>query len=407
MSWIECLFNPGACAVSAGKDAITDSVWDSFVSWLAKGLSQMTTDVFQTFSVSTTPDFSQNWWRDNLDLMVAISLPLLVIAFVLQCASAAIRREPARLGHAVLGALLGTAGVPFAVGIVAACGRLVDQISTGILNSTATTAGFERLLDITALLTVGTLGGFLAVAIGLGILATAALYFVMLIREVAIVAFVVFAPIALASWTWSATRHWLRRWIEVVGALLFSKVAMAIVFTLGLSATGSLDQQGGAAIGTFLTGILLFGMAAFAPLATYSFIHWAGDQGHTALHALQQGTAGASAVKARLEQAQQWGAHHFGGSAGKDEGGPVVGDGKDPRDERSDDAATATAAVQEPSIGAHGAFTVPSGLEPTLAGDGSSAVAVATGQVSVDGSAAPGRQPDSDANHDADGGESR
>jgi hypothetical protein len=253
------------------------------------------------------------------------------------------------------------------------------------------------MLNITAMLSVGTLGGFLAMAVSLGIFATAALYFVMLIREVALVAFVVFAPIALASWTWTATRHWLRRWVEVVGALLFSKVAMAVVFSLGLSATGNTDEHIEANIGTFLTGILLFAMAAFAPLATYSFIHWAGDQGHTAVQSLQQGTAGANALKERFEQAQQWKAHHFGGGGGggggKDDAGPVVGSGSG--DDRTADASAASESISQ-GVGAEGTFTPPVGAEsaaPGADGQSSSAVAVATSQVSVDvdGQQADGR----------------
>lgn len=405
---MQCLINPGSCAISAGKDAITDSVWDSFVSWLAKGLGQMSTDVFQSFSDSTTPDFSQQWWKSNLDLVISISLPLLVIAFVIQCASAAIRREPARLGQAVFGALLGTAGVPFAVGIVGLCGQAVDQMATAILGNPATRPGIKKLLDVTALMSIGTLGGFLAVAVMFGLIATAGLYFVMLIREVALVAFVVFAPIALASWTWSATRHWLRRWIEVVGSLLFSKVAMAVVFTLGLSATGAADQSAQPSVGTFLTGVMLFAMAAFAPLATYSFIHWAGDQGHTAIHALQQGNAGASAVKARVEQAQQWGAHHFGGSSGKDESGPVVGESKDSQDEKSAETSVGSdAAAQGQPAGFEGAFSEPTGSQPAPGGEGATATAVATSQVSVDGSAEPGQHTDSQGDSQSQGGESR
>jgi hypothetical protein len=219
----------------------------------------------------------------------------------------------------------------------------------------------------------------------------------MLIREVAIIAFVVFAPIALASWTWSATRHWLRRWIEVVGALVFSKIAMAVVFTLGLAATGNTDQYDETSIGTFLTGILLFAMAAFAPLATFSFIHWAGDQGHAVAHAFQQGTAGTSALKERYDQAQQWGAHHFGGSSGKGDDSPVVGGHKDPGDDKAADTSTGTAAaVQGQSVGLDGAFSPPSGPEPSAGGEGSAAIAVATSQVSVDGSSGPGEQTDSD-----------
>ncbi|TCC52127.1 hypothetical protein E0H73_40020 [Kribbella pittospori] len=333
---------------------------------MARGLTEVTSYVFQAFSLSTAPRFGQQWWRDNLDLMIVISLPLLVAAFVLQCASAAIRREPGRLGHAVLGALLGTAGVPLAVAVVASCGQAVDEMSTAILGNRATADGLKRMVDLSVFPTAATLGGFMLTAVVLGLLASISLYFVMLIREVAIVAFVVFAPIAMASWTWSATRHWLRRWVEVVGALLFSKVAMAVIFTVGLSAAGNTDQNGEASIGTFLTGVLLIAMAAFAPLATFSFIHWAGDHGQTAVHALQQGTAGASALKERFDQAQQWRAHHFGGS--HDNPDPVAGDNGSSVEVEPARAATGTgpSADRSESTGSGGGTAAPE-LSPAIA----------------------------------------
>ncbi|NUR29845.1 MAG: hypothetical protein HOV83_29015 [Catenulispora sp.] len=268
--------------------------------------------------------------------MVGLSLPILVGVFVLQCVSAVIRREPARLGHAAVGALIGSAGVPLAIAAVAACGRAVDDISAGILGRQTATDGIKRMIDITVFLTAPTFGGILLLALELGLVAMFALYFVMLIRDVALVAFVVFAPIAMVSWTWSATKHWLRRWIEIVGALLFSKIAMALIFTLGFSAVGAPGQDDAPNIGTFIAGILLVAMAAFAPLATYSFIHWAGDHGQAATRVLQQGTAGVEAGKDQLERVQQWAAGDFSGSD-KDDQSPVVGADEDPEDEPAND----------------------------------------------------------------------
>jgi hypothetical protein len=360
MSWKDCLLDPGACVSSAGKDAIGQTFWDAIGNWLAKGLTDMATNVFEKVTASTTPDFSEAWWRDNFDLIVTISLPLLVLAFVLQCAAAAIRREPARLGQAVFGALLGTAGVPFAIAVVVACGQMVDRISLTILgNSDSVTRGFRKIVDLTAqLAAMNPQGGVLITAIEFAILATIALYFVLIVREVALVAFVVLAPIAMASWTWSATRHWLRRWVELVGALLFSKMVMAIIFALGLSAMGNADQNGDSSIGTFLAGTLLFAMAAFAPMATYSFIHWAGDQGQTALYAVQQGTAGASAVRARAEQAYRWAASDFIGSRS---GGSVPAAAAESDYETAPEAPTSydTSSQDQPNIGPESVVTAP------------------------------------------------
>ena len=401
MAWKDCLLDPAGCVEAAGREAVGGTAWNFIANWLAKGLTDMAINVFEKFSASTTPDFNQKWWRDNLDLIVTISLPLLVIAFVLQCAAAAIRREPARLGSAVFGALLGTAGVPFAIAVVVASGRMVDQISSVILgHNPAIVQGFRRIVDITRVLGHATNGGFLIMAIEFAILATMALYFVMLIREVALVAFVVLAPIALASWTWTATRHWLRRWIEIVGALLFSKIIMAVIFTLGLSAIGNTNEAGDSSLGTFLAGTLLFAMAAFAPLATYSFIHWAGDQGQSALYAVQQGSAGASAVKDRLEQAQRWAAFDFAGSRGQSGPGPVVG-GKD----EPGDASTAGTEREDPFSHAPPGTNAEPDSTPTTA----PADAASTTREWVDRSAGPGHDDDQPrANHGGrQGGEAR
>ncbi|WP_157630930.1 hypothetical protein [Kribbella catacumbae] len=430
MAWSDCLLNPVTCVVDHGTDAATNSAWDSFLRWTARGLTDITTFVFNAFSSSTSPRFDQQWWNDNLGLMVTISLPLLVGLFALQCVSAAIRREPGRLGHALIGALIGTVGVPFAVAIVAASGKAVDEISLAILGNQATADGLKRMVDLGSLLSVGTLGGFLLVAVFLGLIAIISLYVVMLLREVAIVAFVVFAPLALASWTWSASRHWLRRWIEVVGALVFSKVAMAVVFALGISATGNASPTGEASIGTFLAGVLLLAMAALAPFATFTFIHWAGDHGQAAGHAIQQGLAGASAAKDQVDQARQFGADHFGGS-GEGSAGPIVGeDGGQDTDGPSatgwtEDSTGAEASNHSgdesgvsggdplqpgagPDVGSDGASTGSGPGSPAVSpappaadtGDAPTAIATSTSEVSVNTSDGPGVSAD----HDADGG---
>jgi hypothetical protein len=417
MSWSDCLLNPVSCVVSDVGNSAANSVWESFLKWTANGLGDLAATVFQTFSSGTTPRFDQDWWRTNLSLIVTVSLPILVILFVLQCISAMIHREPGRLGRALIGAMVGTAGVPLAVAVISSSGSVADEISLAILGNRATADGMKRLTDISSLLTAASLGGFLLLAVLLALLALFALYFVLLLRDVALIAFVVFAPIAMASWTWSSTRHWLRRWIEVVGALLFSKVAMAVVFALGLSATGAADQGNNPAnLSTFLAGVLLVAMAAFAPAATFSFIHWAGDQGHSAARAIRQGTVGAAAAKEGVEKAQHWGAEHFGGSNGKEDS-PVVGNDDDRVDsdeaviDRAEaDASNPAGRTSDRGIGDTDASTSETAPEvaqqapaptpsPSGGGEGATAIAVSSSEVSVDGAPPAGdASPDTPRN---------
>jgi hypothetical protein len=415
MSWSDCLLNPVSCVVSDVGGSAANSVWESFLKWTANGLGDLAATVFQTFGSGTTPRFDQDWWQSNLSLIVTISLPILVILFVLQCISAMIHREPGRLGRALLGALVGTAGVPLAVAVISSCGAAVDEISLAILGNRATAEGMKRLIDISSLLTTVSLGGFLLLAVLLALLSLFALYFVLLFIEVALVATVVFAPLAMASWTWSATQHWLRRWIEVIGALLFAKIPMAVVFALGLSATGAADQGNNPAnLSTFLAGVLLVAMAAFAPAATFSFIHWADDQGHSAARAIRQGSIGATAAKEGVEKAHHWGAEHFGASGDKGES-PVVGNDADQVDDseaiidRAEADASSPAGTSSdrgggdtdastsetaPDVTQQAAAPAPS---PSGGGEGSTAIAVSSSEVSVGtsptGDAPPGTPP--------------
>ncbi|MFI5706487.1 hypothetical protein [Kribbella sp. NPDC051620] len=328
MAWSDCLLNPVSCVVDNTAGAAASSVWDSFLRWAAGGLTDLTNFVFKAFSSSTSPRFDQQWWSDNLGLMVAISLPILVGLFVLQCVSAAIRREPGGLGRALIGVVIGTAGVPFAVAVIASCGRAADEIAVAILGNQATADGLKRMIDLSVVLSAGTLGGYLLVAVFLGLIATISLYVVMLLRDVAIIAFVVLAPLAMASWTWDAIRHWLRRYLEVIGVLVFCKDPMALVFALGVSALGNGGSTGGASIGTFLAGVLLLGMAALTPLATLRFVHWIGDHAQAAGQVLEHGLAGATSAREKAGQVQQWRAEHFGSSGGGISD-PIVGGDSD------------------------------------------------------------------------------
>jgi hypothetical protein len=184
---------------------------------------------------------------------------------------------------------------------------------------------------------------------------------------------------------------------------------MAVVFTLGFSAVGATGQGSSANLGTFMAGMLLVGMAAFAPLATYSFVHWAGDQGHAATQALQQGNAGVHAGKEQLERLQGWGAQHFSGSD-DEEPTPAVGSDHGVNDDSRDNSVTegtATAAnSQESAVGRTAAAPGegPSS-QPASGGSnsGSTSIAVATSAVSVDGQ--PAGNPEAGTGKPNDEGE--
>jgi len=318
MGWKDCMLDPVGCTVGNVAGEAAQSTWDSFTQWVGQGLTDLASTVLATFSESTTPDFGVDWFTEYLDTLVLVSLPVLALFFVLQIITGVVRREVGYLGRALVGVVIGAAGVPIALALVDAMSSFVDAASAAIIRQHSPD-GFQRMFEVSSLLAAGSAGGFVLVAMFLAIFAMFALYLVLLLRKVALIAIVVFAPLALVGWTWQATRSWLRRWVEVTVALLFSKFAMAVVFSLGLSAMGGAgaDQGPAATIGDLLAGVVLFGIAAFAPWACFHFLHWAGAESATALQSVTH--QGASSVRHQTSRAQH--ALHRATSAQESGGG--------------------------------------------------------------------------------------
>jgi len=101
----------------------------------------------------------------------------------------------------------------------------------------------------------------------------------------------VFAPIAFAGAIWDHTRIWLRRWIEIVAALVFCKVVIVVVFVVGASAFGGVGPATpdapasppsgdpptvAGSLSDLLVGLLLLSIAVFSPWLTWRFVHWSG-----------------------------------------------------------------------------------------------------------------------------------
>jgi hypothetical protein len=295
MSWTECLVSPAACGVGVVAGQAAESTWESFTGWVGRGVSGLAADVFDLFSRSTLPTVDAPWFRANIDTIAIICLPVLVAFFVLQVLTGVVRREPGHLVRAVVGVVIATGGLPIALALVDRLSRFVDATAAHIVG-TQTADGFARLVDIGAVLSVGTGGGVVLIATLVTILSMLALYVVLLLRQVALLAVVVFVPLALLGWTWESTRGWLRRWAELTAALILSKLVMAVVFALGLSAIGGAgDSRSDAAnLGNLLAGTVLVALAAFTPWVTFHFLHFTGNEAATSLQMMTRQGAGSA-----------------------------------------------------------------------------------------------------------------
>ena len=159
------------------------------------------------------------------------------------------------------------------------------------------------------------------------------LWFVLVLRKIAILVVVAFAPLLIAGYLWAPTRAWVRKATEVLIALVFTKSAIFALFGIGLALLGRGSDQ---SLSDFVGTTVLMCGACFAPLVMLKLVHFAADT-HLAGEAMGTLRGGAQPVLDRLP------GHRTGGRTGSAMGRKdlAASQGRGPR---SQDPAPNTAA---------------------------------------------------------------
>ncbi|MGV8965225.1 MAG: hypothetical protein ACOH2F_02995 [Cellulomonas sp.] len=281
------------CDVAAG---VTGSVNSAASDYVLGGLGRAFVDSAQSIATvalssldqTTAIDLTASWFRGNVAVMTAITLPVLVGLFVIQVLTSVLRREPGGLARAVLGVGKALIGATLALAVTQVALTAVDGICEFIAGSAGLTvsAAAGKFFDFAQL--VSGPSPVLQMLIGFAmVVGFLLLWGVMLFRKAALILIAVFAPIAFAGSAWDQTRVWTRRWLEIVAALVFCKVVIVVVFVVGASAfTGvgpatpgepaATAASGTSGLSDVLAGLLLLSIAVFAPWLTWRFVHWSG-----------------------------------------------------------------------------------------------------------------------------------
>ncbi|WP_188079057.1 type IV secretion system protein [Actinotalea subterranea] len=281
-------------AATAAQGAASDYVLGGLGAAFMGSAASLGDLALAALDATTTVDLSADWFRSNLTLMATITLPVVVALFVAQVISSVLRREPGGLGRAVLGVGKATLGAALAVAGTQLALTAVDGMCHAIAQASGTTVGaagarFFRFAGL-ATATSPALQILLGTLLSVGFLL---LWGVLLFRKAALVLIAVFAPVAFAGAAWDQTRVWTRRWLEVVAALVFSKLVIVVAFVVGASAFGGAGSTGatgtpaapGAELSDALVGALLLAIAVFAPWLTWRFVHWSGMEAAGMMHA--------------------------------------------------------------------------------------------------------------------------
>jgi hypothetical protein len=233
---------------------------------------------------------------------LGLAVPIIGVVLCVALIVAAARRDSATLGRALVGVGVATIGgslyIVFAQFLVA----LDDWLSHGIVRVTG-----HNLSDSINTLAVrfhevaGAPGemaaNMLLILLMLTMLvAGLILWFILILRKIAILVVVAFAPLLIAGYLWAPTRSWVRRTSEVLIALVFTKTAIFALFGVGLSL---LSRGNGQSLSDFVGATVLMCGVCFAPLVMLRLVHFAADT-HLAGDAMGTLRGGLSPVTSHL-----------------------------------------------------------------------------------------------------------
>jgi hypothetical protein len=256
--------------------------------WLAQAMGGaagwLIEAMWTVFDTTTLVDVRADGFTSVYNLIFGIGVFLVLVFFCLQLITGLVRRDPTALSRAALGAAKSVLGAFVVVTLTALALEIVDQLCIGIVQAAGETTG--SMGDKIALLAAG-LAGINIAAPGVGaivtiflaglmIAAVAIVWFSLLIRKALLLVGVVLAPIAFSGASWDATRGWIGKWAAFVIALIISKLVLVVVFLLAITQIATPIELDISAVTEPITGIVLLGIAAFAPYMVYRFVSFVG-----------------------------------------------------------------------------------------------------------------------------------
>jgi hypothetical protein len=271
-SWWDFACQGSTAVADAGLAAVTQSI--------AAGAGQLLGEIVRVLDASTQVPLADPTYQRIYTGFLGLAVPLVGVVLFAALVSAGLRRDPATLARAVVGVVFaGLGGVLYIVfaqllvgvdnwlahGIVAVTGfDLADSLSD-------LAAGFGQVAGARGQLAANML---LIVLMLVMLVAGLVLWFVLVLRQIAILVVVAFAPLLIAGTLWAPTRPWVRRATEVLVALVFTKSAIYALVGIGMALLTRAAEQ---TVAGFVGALVLLIGACFTPLLTLRLVHFAAD----------------------------------------------------------------------------------------------------------------------------------
>ena len=283
-------------AVGEGAATLVSAPFDWLAATMGQAAGWLIEAMWAVFDSTTLVDVQSQGYLDVYNLLFGIGVFIVLLFFCFQLILGLIRREPAALSRAALGAAKAVLGSFVVITLTATALEIVDQLSIGIVQAAGETT--ETMGDKIALLTAGLtainiaapgVGAIITIFLaGLMICAVAIVWFSLLIRKALLLVAIVLAPIAFAGAAWDVTRGWIGKWVAFVVALIVSKLVLVVVFLVAITQVSTPIEADLASVTEPISGIVLLFIAAFAPYMVYRFISFLGFDLYQAMGSEQE-----------------------------------------------------------------------------------------------------------------------
>lgn len=287
----------GVCqTVGSGVVSLVAAPFDWLAHTLGAAAASFFKAVWAVFDTTTLVDITNQQYTQVYNLLFGVALFVMLIFFCLQLITGLAHRDPTALSRAAVGLGKSVLGSFVAITLTATLLEITDRLAIGIVQATGTT--MEGMGDRIALMATGLtainiatpgVGAIMTIFLGgLAIAATAIVWFSLLIRKALLLVAIVFAPIALAGFSWDAARGWYGKWVAFVVALVFSKLVLVVLFLVAINQAAAPIDFDLASISDPVAGVVLMLVAAFAPYMTYKFISFVGVDMYHAMSTEQE-----------------------------------------------------------------------------------------------------------------------
>lgn len=271
-------------AVGEGTASLIAAPFDWLASSMAGAAAWLMETMWTVFDTTTLVDLNQPGFVSVYNIVFGIALFVVAIFFFLQLITGMIQRDPGALSRAALGAGKSILGSFVVITLTTVLLEIVDQLCIGLIQAageTTETMGNQLLLLSQALAGLNVaapgVGAIISIFLaGLMIAAIGIVWFSLLIRKALILVTVVLAPLALSGASWDVTKGWIGKWATFLIALIVSKLVLVVVFLVAITQVSTPVDAGLTAVTEPIAGIVLLGIAAFAPYMTYRLISFMG-----------------------------------------------------------------------------------------------------------------------------------